>query len=147
MASSRRHRKEPHKRHARPAGQRTSLISSQGKYTSHFWNSKTTTRAKQGNENPAALRALSLSPISPTRHLSPLLHSFLSAPPPLSLSLSVISTCARTHHHRHISILYAARPSSSLHPHFGLTRPEYCSKHKLPGMFNVKGRRCVHPEW
>ncbi|CAM9394418.1 unnamed protein product, partial [Hapterophycus canaliculatus] len=34
----------------------------------------------------------------------------------------------------------------SLHPHFGLTRPEYCSKHKLPGMFNVKGRRCVHPE-
>ncbi|CAM9121710.1 unnamed protein product [Ectocarpus sp. 12 AP-2014] len=33
-----------------------------------------------------------------------------------------------------------------LHPHFGLTRPEYCSKHKLPGMFNVKGRRCIHPE-
>ncbi|CAM9855572.1 unnamed protein product [Ectocarpus fasciculatus] len=34
-----------------------------------------------------------------------------------------------------------------LHPHFGLTRPEYCSKHKLPGMFNVKGRRCIHPDW
>ncbi|CAN0170052.1 unnamed protein product [Pylaiella littoralis] len=33
-----------------------------------------------------------------------------------------------------------------LHPHFGLTRPEYCSKHKLPGMFNVKGRRCVHQD-
>ncbi|CAM9953262.1 unnamed protein product [Ascophyllum nodosum] len=34
----------------------------------------------------------------------------------------------------------------SLHPHFGFTRPEYCSHHKLPGMFNVKGRRCIDPE-
>ncbi|CAM9953042.1 unnamed protein product [Ascophyllum nodosum] len=34
----------------------------------------------------------------------------------------------------------------SLHPHFGFTRPEYCSRHKLPGMFNVKGRRCMDSE-
>ncbi|CAM9953118.1 unnamed protein product [Ascophyllum nodosum] len=34
----------------------------------------------------------------------------------------------------------------SRHPHFGFTRPEYCSRHKLSGMFNVKGRRCINSE-